>query len=62
MPNPGPFWADASYLSYIAAFMFGVGDSTFNTQIYSIIGNMYTGEPSVHACTVFQLYQNLGLP
>ena len=31
-----PLLADASIIAYFAAFCFGVGDSTFNTQVTAI--------------------------
>lgn len=59
-PDPAPSWADASFVAYIASFCFGIGDSTFNTQMYSLLGHKYSGVLSVHSFSVFQLWQNLG--
>ena len=51
---------EVSYAAYLAAFCFGVGDSLINTQIYALIGKIFTGEDTTRAFTVFQLYKNVG--
>jgi MFS family permease len=59
-------WADAPRLesapwsAYVSAFCFGVGDATFNTQIYAILGQLSHQLGSVELFTVFQLLQNAG--
>eukprot|EP00050_Salpingoeca_kvevrii_P019971 m.92693 g.92693 ORF g.92693 m.92693 type:complete len:439 (-) comp8657_c1_seq2:43-1359(-) len=55
-----PSLAGAPYVAYIAALVFGMGDSIFNTQIIAVIGQRYSASESVTAITIFQLYQNLG--
>jgi hypothetical protein len=37
--------------AFIAAVLIGIGDSTFNTQIYSALGTIFPGEDAVPACT-----------
>jgi hypothetical protein len=44
----------------MAAVCFGIGDSVLNTQIYALLGKLYSGQVMVRSFTVFQLYQNLG--
>jgi MFS family permease len=49
-----------TYLWYIAAVGLGLGDSTFNTQIYATLGSVFGVKDTVAAFTVFQLLQNIG--
>jgi hypothetical protein len=58
--NPAPHWHDVTWVAFIAAFCFGVGDSIFNTQGYALVGHLYHGKDSVGAFTIYQLFQNFG--
>lgn len=64
IPGPSPVFhisgCSCSIYAYAAALMFGLGDSAFNTQSYSILAQFYEGKDLVHSMTVLQLYQNLG--
>jgi MFS family permease len=46
--------------AYGAAVCVGIGDSTFNTQIYATLGTLYPGSDAVSAFTIFQFVQNVG--
>jgi len=48
------------WLAFIAAIGLGLGDSTFNTQIYASLGTLFPGDETVAAFTVFQFVQNVG--
>lgn len=60
-PGPSPLLLDNSWVAYMAALCFGIGDSVLNTQIYALLGKLYSGQVMVRSFTVFQLYQNLGV-
>lgn len=48
--------------AFAAAFCFGIGDCTFNTQTYAILGQLFgkNEHESVAAFTIFQFTQNIG--
>ncbi|XP_077979841.1 UNC93-like protein MFSD11 [Glandiceps talaboti] len=46
------------YIAFLCAFMLGLGDSCFNTQIYSILGFMFP-EDSAPAFALFKFMQSL---
>lgn len=48
------------WTAYPIAFGFGVGDSVFNTQVYALLGTMFSEGSSAESFTLFQLLQNLG--
>ena len=60
LPGPEPAWEEVSWIAYLAAFCFGIGDSLVNTQTYALIGKLFKKEETTRAFTVFQLYQNVG--
>eukprot|EP01147_Barroeca_monosierra_P009656 gene9656-1870_t len=53
-------WEGVTWMAYVAAFSFGFGDSTLNTQLYTLIGKITTNESTVKAFTVYQIFQNIG--
>ncbi|EGD74624.1 hypothetical protein PTSG_12375 [Salpingoeca rosetta] len=59
-PGTRPLWKGASWMAYVSAFAFGVGDSCLNTQVYALLGKLTKGATAVKAFTVFQIFQNLG--
>lgn len=56
--NQLPFLTPNAYLSMFCAFLLGLGDSSFNTQIYPILGALYP-EDSASACAIFKFIQAL---
>lgn len=46
--------------AFAAAFCFGIGDCTFNTQTYAILGQLFGSGDTVAAFTIFQFTQNIG--
>lgn len=40
-PGPDPMLAGAPLIAYIAALLFGIGDSAFNTNTYAIVAQLY---------------------
>ena len=48
--------------AFAAAFCFGIGDCTFNTQTYAILGQLFgrNEQEAVAAFTIFQFTQNIG--
>ena len=58
--GPSPVLENAPLAAYGAALGFGLADSTFNTQCYALLGQIFSGERSVSAFTAFNLYNNLG--
>ena len=61
-PLADPVLAGAPLISYFAAFCFGVGDSVFNTQVYSSLGHLLSSSAPecVAGFTIYQLLQNAG--
>eukprot|EP00730_Choanoeca_flexa_P013074 TRINITY_DN4940_c0_g1_i2.p1 TRINITY_DN4940_c0_g1~~TRINITY_DN4940_c0_g1_i2.p1 ORF type:complete len:425 (+),score=97.95 TRINITY_DN4940_c0_g1_i2:276-1550(+) len=60
LPGPSPDWEHVSWIAYLAAVCFGIGDSLLNTQTYALIGKLFDEKETTRAFTVFQLYQNVG--
>eukprot|EP00053_Salpingoeca_punica_P025628 m.17729 g.17729 ORF g.17729 m.17729 type:complete len:456 (-) comp7980_c0_seq1:159-1526(-) len=58
--EPEPHFLEASWVAYVAAFCFGIGDSVFNTQVFAIIPRLFAVRQDVHSFTVYQLHQNIG--
>ncbi|KAK3512094.1 hypothetical protein QTP70_030353 [Hemibagrus guttatus] len=69
IPNDAPLVFDSSsqlnpYLSpsvsiaFLCSFLLGLGDSCFNTQLYSILGCVYT-EQSISAFAIFKFVQSV---
>merc|ERR1719447_1112952 len=46
------------YVYVLSAFLLGFGDSSFNTQIYSILGTLYA-EDSAPAFALFKFIQSV---
>lgn len=53
------FLVPNEYLAMFCAFLLGLGDSSFNTQIYPILGALYP-EDSASACAIYKFIQALG--
>jgi MFS family permease len=53
-----PFLFPNEYLAMFCAFLLGLGDSSFNTQIYPILGALYP-EDSASACAIYKFIQAL---
>ncbi|KAK2191993.1 hypothetical protein NP493_41g03028 [Ridgeia piscesae] len=56
--GPGPYFFTEKYVAVICAFLLGLGDSSFNTQLYSILGDVYS-EDSAPAFALFKFVQSL---
>ncbi|XP_039632145.1 UNC93-like protein MFSD11 [Polypterus senegalus] len=53
-----PYLTPSIPLAMVSSFLLGLGDSCFNTQIYSILGYLYV-EQSAPAFAVFKLIQSI---
>lgn len=52
------FLVPNEYLAMFCAFLLGLGDSSFNTQIYPILGALYP-QDSASACAIYKFIQAL---
>ncbi|KAL3285315.1 hypothetical protein HHI36_019424 [Cryptolaemus montrouzieri] len=57
--NDGAFITSSKVLAMACSFLLGFGDACFNTQFYSIIGNVYSNN-SACAFGVFKFVQSIG--
>ena len=48
-----------SWVAYLAAFLYGITDASYNTQIYAVFGSLYPEEGRV-TFTLFQIFQQIG--
>ncbi len=57
-----PTVVDIPLIAFAAGFCFGIGDSVFNTQTYSLLGHLFPNpeNKSLPAFTIFQFCQNIG--
>lgn len=46
-------------ISVTVAFFLGFGDSCFNTQIYSFLGDVYKGQDGAPAMAIFKFFQSI---
>lgn len=56
-PSCPTLW-DVPYPAYLAAFCFGVADSTYNSQSYAIVGHIFAA--NANAFVVLQIFVNVG--
>ncbi|KAM9494216.1 UNC93-like protein MFSD11 isoform 2-T2 [Clarias gariepinus] len=53
-----PYLFPSVYIAMLCSFLLGLGDSCFNTQLYSILGCVYT-EQSIPAFAIFKFVQSI---
>ncbi|XP_058233642.1 UNC93-like protein MFSD11 isoform X2 [Hemibagrus wyckioides] len=57
-PQLNPYLSPSVSIALLCSFLLGLGDSCFNTQLYSILGCVYT-EQSIPAFAIFKFVQSV---
>ncbi|XP_060799089.1 UNC93-like protein MFSD11 isoform X1 [Neoarius graeffei] len=57
-PQHNPYLSPSVPIAMLCSFLLGLGDSCFNTQLYSILGCIYT-EQSIPAFAIFKFVQSV---
>jgi MFS family permease len=58
-PPGAPLAGSASWLAFVGAALFGLGDACWNTQLYAVLGGLYPAHGEV-AFAVYQFFQQTG--